>query len=78
MAEKRKINWFFKFIAFLSFTFILAPMIVIVIVSFNAGEGIMFPPQGFSCGGTPISSPKTPNSYPGSSIASRWPFRHVV
>ncbi len=48
MAEKRKTNWFFKFIAFLSFTFILAPMIVIVIVSFNAGEGIMFPPQGFS------------------------------
>lgn len=35
-------------IAILVFIFLLIPMIVIVLASFNAGEYLTFPPQGFS------------------------------
>ena len=48
MHEKKKINWLFKLITVIAFMIILAPMIVIVIVSFNATEIITFPPQGLS------------------------------
>lgn len=43
-----KVNIFFKIITVLAYIFILAPMIVIVIVSFNPTEVITFPPKGFS------------------------------
>lgn len=47
MREDR-VNWFSKLITVIAYTFILAPMIIIAIVSFNAGEAITFPPSGFS------------------------------
>ncbi|MEA4972745.1 MAG: ABC transporter permease [Candidatus Metalachnospira sp.] len=47
MREDR-VNWFCKLMTIIAYTFILAPMIIIVIVSFNAGEAITFPPSGFS------------------------------
>ena len=43
-----RVNWFSKLITIITYTFILAPMIIIVIVSFNSGEAIAFPPEGFS------------------------------
>lgn len=43
-----RVNWFSKLITIITYFFILAPMIIIAIVSFNAGEAITFPPTGFS------------------------------
>ena len=43
-----RVNWFSKLVTVLAYTFILAPMIIIVIISFNSGEAIEFPPSGFS------------------------------
>ncbi len=43
-----KVNLFCKLVTVLAYTFILAPMIVIVLVSFNSTEIITFPPKGFS------------------------------
>jgi len=48
MADKKRVNWFFKFIAVIAYMIILAPMFVIVIVSFNSTEVITFPPEGWS------------------------------
>ena len=47
MREDR-VNWFSKLITILTYTFILAPMIIIVAVSFNPSAAITFPPEGFS------------------------------
>ena len=47
MREDR-VNLFSKIMTILAYTFILAPMIIIVVVSFNSGEAISFPPSGFS------------------------------
>lgn len=47
MREDR-VNWLSKLITIITYTFILAPMVIIAIVSFNAGEAITFPPSGFS------------------------------
>lgn len=47
MRDER-VNWFSKFVTVLAYTFILAPMIIIVIISFNSGEAIQFPPSGVS------------------------------
>lgn len=43
-----KVNLFCKLVTVLAYLFILAPMIVIVFVSFNPTELITFPPKGFS------------------------------
>ena len=43
-----RVNWFSKLITILTYTFILAPMIIIVAVSFNPSAAITFPPEGFS------------------------------
>jgi putative spermidine/putrescine transport system permease protein len=48
MADKKSVNWLFKFIAVIAYIIILAPMFVIIIVSFNATEVITFPPEGWS------------------------------
>jgi putative spermidine/putrescine transport system permease protein len=48
MIEKRKTNWLFKIITVITFIFILAPMVVIIIVSFNGGDVITFPLTSFS------------------------------
>ena len=47
MREDR-VNWFSKLITILTYTFIHAPMIIIVAVSFNPSAAITFPPEGFS------------------------------
>ena len=47
MRDER-VNWFSKLVTVLAYTFILAPMIIIVIISFNSGEAIQFPPSGVS------------------------------
>lgn len=47
MRDER-VNWFSKLITIITYLFILAPMIIIVAVSFNPGEAIVFPPTGFS------------------------------
>lgn len=47
MREDR-VNWFSKLITILTYTFMLAPMIIIVAVSFNPSAAITFPPEGFS------------------------------
>ena len=47
MSDER-VNWFSKLVTVLAYTFILAPMIIIVIISFNSGESIQFPPSGVS------------------------------
>ena len=47
MREDR-VNWFSKLITILTYTFILAPMLIIVAVSFNPSAAITFPPEGFS------------------------------
>ncbi len=47
MREDR-VNLFSKIMTIIAYLFILAPMIIIVVVSFNSGEAISFPPSGFS------------------------------
>jgi putative spermidine/putrescine transport system permease protein len=43
-----RLGWVLPTVVVLTFAFLLAPIVIVVLAAFNAGEYLTFPPQGFS------------------------------